>query len=506
MDRARRAETDRLALAIVVGFFIARLLFDYWLGLGVDESYTLAISRRLSLSYFDHPPLHQWIVHFAALALGETFAARLPFIVMFAATGWLYYRLTLGLFGPRAAIVALFALNATPFFFASAGGWIVPDGPLLLALTIATLALAELFFGKPTDARAIWRLWLTAGVGLGLAGLSKYSAALSVAGLAAFVLASRDQRHWLRRPEPYAAAIVGLAIIAPVIMWNAQHHWASFEFQGSRGALGQRLRPEQVLAMALGQVAYLSPWIFAPLVAALASALRRREDERRRFLLCLSLPPIVFFTLTPLWGTRGFPHWAMPGWFFTFALLGAWVAESDIPVRTLRRWAIVSSGLLAAVAGVAVVQASTGWPWVLLSARPGAADPTLETFAWNDLGKAPIFNPAPKFVIATRWMDAGKIALALGPRVPVFVLSNDPRGWAFVDDSGSFIGENGVIVARAADIGPATLAANSYFASLGQPRFFTLGRGGRAEIELVLIPANGLTRRLPMPYPSPPGG
>ena len=47
------------------------------------------IARTLSLSYFDHPPLHQWIVHFAARALGEGVGARLPFIVLFAATGWI---------------------------------------------------------------------------------------------------------------------------------------------------------------------------------------------------------------------------------------------------------------------------------------------------------------------------------------------------------------------------------------------------------------------------------
>ena len=66
MGWAADTETNRLALAILLGFFIARLVFAFSLGLGVDESYTLAISRRLSLSYFDHPPLHQWVAHFVA--------------------------------------------------------------------------------------------------------------------------------------------------------------------------------------------------------------------------------------------------------------------------------------------------------------------------------------------------------------------------------------------------------------------------------------------------------
>jgi len=124
-------DADRLAAAIVAGFLIARLIFAYLLGPGIDESYTLAIARNLSLSYFDHPPLHQWIAHFAALTLGEGVATRLPFIVLFAASGWILYRLTRDLFGPRAATIALFSLNVAPFFFASAGTWVVPDGPLL---------------------------------------------------------------------------------------------------------------------------------------------------------------------------------------------------------------------------------------------------------------------------------------------------------------------------------------------------------------------------------------
>jgi hypothetical protein len=43
------------------------------------------------------------------------------------------------------------------------------------------------------------------------------------------------------------------------------------------------------------------------------------------------------------------------------------------------------------------------------------------------------------------------------------------------------------------------------FDSLGQPQLYALGRGGRPEIRLALIPATGLTRGLPMPYASAAG-
>src|ERR1700730_9917207 len=184
---------NRFALAMCAGFAIARLLFALTIGLGIDESYTIAISRRLSLSYFDHPPLHLWIAHFAAPGVRENVAVRAPFIALFSATGWIYYRYDCGLFGPRAALIALFALNVTPFFFASAGSWIVPDGPLLFGLAIAGHAAARLFFQDAVDEALAWRLWLLIGVGLGLAGLSKYSATLTAGGLGAFVVLSPKQ-------------------------------------------------------------------------------------------------------------------------------------------------------------------------------------------------------------------------------------------------------------------------------------------------------------------------
>ncbi len=502
MCRMLDPNKDRLALAILAGFLAARLFFALTLGLGVDESYTIAISRRLCMSYFDHPPLHLWISHFAALRLGESAAARIPFVCLFVATAWIYYKFTCDLFGPQPALIAIFALNVSPFFFASAGGWIVPDGPLLFGLAVAARAAGRVFFSKPLDPTSAWRHWLGVGVGLGLAGLSKYSAVLTAAGLAAFALLSPKQWHWLEHPAPYVSAAVAVVIITPAILWNAQHGWVSLEFQGARGAPSGELRPAQFLTMILGEITFLSPWIFGPLVAGLVNGARRWGDERYRFLLCLSLPAIILFTLTPLWGGRGQPHWAMPGWFFSFALMGVWVDELGMSMDALRRWAILSLALLVAIAGVAILQVSTGWPLALLSAPSHRGDPTLEGFEWRDLAKAPVFNPPPRFVISTKWSDAGKIALALGPHVPVFVLSNDPRGWAFLDESGSFIGQSGVVIARAADVASTLAVVSPLFAGVGEPQPYALGRLGRSEIELVLIPAFGLKDRLPTPYPS----
>jgi hypothetical protein len=486
------AETRR-ALGVLAAFAVARLVFMATLGLGRDEAYTLVVSRRLALSYFDHPPLHQWLAHFAALALGETVWARSPFVALFALAGFALYELTRRLYDARAGFAALIALNVTPFFFASAGSWIVPDGPLLAALAIAALALERLCLETPAE-REVWTLWLAVGAAFGLAGLSKYSATLTALGALAFLTIEPGGRRWLRHPAPYVAAALAVAIVAPVFVWNADHGWASFRFQGGRGAPSNGLDPLAVIGMALGEVGYLLPWTFAALVAvSLAAA--RRGDGPARLLICLAAPPILVFTITPLWGGRGLPHWTMPGWFFLYPLLGEWLARAGYGRRT----AGAASAFLAALALLTVTQTRFGW--IERIAGDPLPDPTLELLDWGLLRDAPGLNPRPAFVAATKWWEAGKVGVALGPDVPVFVFSDDPRGVAFLDRGEDFVGRDGVIVTerrRLADVeGP--LAA--YFTRLGPPEPLALGRGGLAEEELVIVPAYGLTHAFPVPYP-----
>ncbi len=499
--RAARLETAAgAALALIVAFALARLALAATLGPGYDEAYTIVVARRLDLSYFDHPPLHQWIAHYAALAFGEGAATRLPFIALFAATGWLAFALTRRLFDARAGLVALVALNVSPFFLVSAGGWVVPDGPLLFALAGAALTLAKLFFDAPSP-RAAWGLWLAAGLWLGLAGLSKYSAALFVVGLVAFVALSPRQRRWFAHPAPYLAALLALAMISPVIVWNWRHGWVSLTFQGERGAMAGAWRPAQVGAMLLGQIAYLTPWIFVPLAGALVAGARKAmQDERRLFLVCLALPPIVVFTLTPLWGARGLPHWPMPGWFFAFPLMGAWLGEPWAARWDIKRWAIVCAGLTGAIAVLVVSQAATGWLGRLVPLGAGAVDPTLETLDWGALRAAPALQDAA-FVVATKWMEGGKIALALGPRTPLFVFSDDPRGMAFLDDAARFVGRDGVVVVPESRLDRTLTQLRPYFSRFDPPQSFALRRAGRDEIALALVGAHGLTRAFPVPYP-----
>ena len=111
--------------------------------------------------------------------------------------------------------------------------------------------------------------------------------------------------------------------------------------------------------------------------------------------------------------------------------------------------------------------------------------------------------PTPAFVLAAKWSDAGKIALALGPEIPVFVISDDPRGWAFVGGGDDLAGRDGVLIARAPDAALAAAQAAPLVRSLGPASPLSLTRNGNPAVLLTVTPLHGLTGKLPLPYPAP---
>jgi len=47
----------------------------------------------------------------------------------------------------------------------------------------------------------------------------------------AFALVPDWRRRWLLSPYPWLAALIAVVVFLPVLIWNAQHDWASFRFQ-----------------------------------------------------------------------------------------------------------------------------------------------------------------------------------------------------------------------------------------------------------------------------------
>jgi 4-amino-4-deoxy-L-arabinose transferase-like glycosyltransferase len=404
---------SRALLLLILAGTLARLGFGWGIGLGIDESYMVVAGRGpLQLGYFDHPLVSWWMARGVADLVGSEAAlvVRLPFIALFALSTWLMFRLTAVIADARAGLWAALAFNLSPLFGITTGGWVLPDGPLIAALLGAALCLVHALAGRG------WGWWLGAGACLGLAMLSKYTAVLSVVGFVVFLLTQRTHRHWLARPQPYVAGLLAAAAFSPVIIWNAQHGWASLAFQGGRAAAA-RLHVFGPLTIFAGEAAFLLPWIWAGLMLVFWRGLRA-TDWRVWLLCCLAAPAIVLFALVSLWSRQVLFHWAAPGYLMLFPLLGAWLVECCWAPRAARATALLLGGAMLVVVGQ-----------VRLEFLPLPDDPGLQARDWTQL--RPALRPYGLPVAALSWSDAGKIGIGLGPDVPLFCLNPDSREFRF---------------------------------------------------------------------------
>jgi Dolichyl-phosphate-mannose-protein mannosyltransferase len=497
---------DTAALAVIATFSALRIALDAVLGLGVDEAYTLSVAHDLNLSYYDHPPLQYWIAHLFMPLLGDGRAARLPFIAMFAVSCWLLYRLTQVLFGAAAGVTAVVALNCSAFF-TFAGGWVLPDGPLMLALLAAALLLARRFFAVEGARPAALGSWLAAGSWLGVAALAKYHALLFALGLVIFLASLPCRRSEWRQAAPCLGALFALLVSLPVIIWNAQHGWISIAYQAGRISPGDRLHPEYVLANIIGQAMWILPWIFVPLLVTAWRACRDgRSMPRSWYCLCLGLPTIAVFTVSPLWGQLGLPHWQMPGWLMLYPAFGDYAVRSLEPTR-LRRFGIVLVSLVVLLGAVLVTHAVTGYGRILAPRLFAHGDPTLDAFEWNqlpgELRVRSLLQPGI-FFVTTNWTYAGRIDEALHDTVPVVVFGGNPKQFALRYDPAEFVGRDALVVGPAETMEGVTTGLRPYFSSIEELQPFALGRSGMPEIPLRLLRARCLLEPLPSSWRASP--
>jgi 4-amino-4-deoxy-L-arabinose transferase-like glycosyltransferase len=439
-----------VALILVSG--LARILISASVGLGIDESYTVANARHFAWSYVDYPPLHVWLVGAWSRLCGteNSLIVRLPFVAIFAGSTWMMFRLTALLFGERAGAWAALMLNLAPVFTLPHASWVLPDGPLALFMLLSAYAMALALF-REAQPPSVPKAWIAAGLFAGLAMLTKYHGAFLLAGAFVFLLTWSEGRRILNTPWPWIAAALALLVFLPVIAWNAQHDWVGLFFQSRRITKSTALDPMRVIASIVEQAAYLSPWLFVALAAVWLRALRAgRAFPKAWFLAILAGGPIIFFTAANLF-SRGLPHWPMPGWLLVFPLLGAELARAERLRPKLVRTASASAALLlATVLAIFSTNGSNGWLAQEMPAKWSGIDPTLDLLNWSeiepDMRQRHLLGPDTAAVAGTRWFEAGKLNYAMGRDVPVVCLCADPQQFRYLHGLAQFAGRNILII------------------------------------------------------------
>jgi len=394
----------------------------------VDEAHYALYASHLAWSYFDHPPLVGWIqwplIH---LTSSEGLIRIIPEL-LWALSSYLVYQVTLeihrllqqrnsdyltqALPSPQTCgLMAVLTIIASPLPHVLAIG-LLPD-TILTPISLGLMMMALRWLRKDHLNQAEWALL---GILLGLAGLSKYTAAFTALALL-FVFLSTPKKPWINSSGFWLAASLALLLICPVLYWNATHDWISFRYQLAHGG-GSAWAWRRVAAFIGIQIACFGPALTLGAMLFIKQYCHSKKLVLGALFGFFLIPFMIFAALS---GGGSLPHWTTPAWFCLapFAGIGlanAWPIRHRILSRAIRALLVIQ--VLLCLLGFAFVLAG-GIPSIAVKSNPIA-----DLYGWKSAGEkaAQIAQTNHVESIAVQnWTLASRTAWYARP-LPVFVL------------------------------------------------------------------------------------
>jgi len=212
-----------------------------------------------------------------------------------------------------------------------------PDVPLLLFWTLSLISLYKAIFNNQK-----WQ-WILAGVFMGLAFDSKYTALLLQIGLLAFLVFSNPYRKLLISPWLWFSLVISVLITFPVWWWNYQNEFASFAFQGSNRTVvisEFKIYPEYFFGAIGHQLLLLIPVLFAVFITFTFKYIKRAflkfklPKSKTLFLLAFFAPTFVgFFIITPIYWVK--LNWMMPAYITGIIIAGMIMSKKLIKAQII---------------------------------------------------------------------------------------------------------------------------------------------------------------------------
>lgn len=315
----------------IIAIIMIRIVLVFTMGMMPQDAYYYMYSENLALSYFDHPPMIAWLLRIFSGMFGKSvIGVKLTDFILTGCTAYVFYRLARKFFDGFLVERSVYLLLST-MMISILSLVTTPDVPLLLFW-----ALSVLFLYKAVDKNQL-KDWLLAGLMMGLAFDSKYTAIMLWVGLAGFLLTYPGKRGLMRSYKPYIALLIFLITISPVIIWNFQHDWISFRFQSS-----DRFTEMDTMGIQIKyffgnigtQLFLLLPVLYIFVLLGVFRQLRQyfasrfRPDYNQWFLWWFSAPLILGFTAISM------VYWVKLNWMMPAYISGILLAVYLIP----RKW------------------------------------------------------------------------------------------------------------------------------------------------------------------------
>jgi hypothetical protein len=374
MDLPAWLRPATLAL-VVLALTVVKLVVAASSGLAEDEAYYRLWGLNPSAGYYDHPPMVGWWVAVGLWIAGDTPLGIRLLPVLSALVGSVaLWRTGYLLFGARAAGWAVLFFNAS--LLIGIGSLLAtPDAPSVFFWGLTIWALAELHAGRKPN----W--WLAVGLFAGLGLASKYSVLFLGAGIVLWLVLVPDARRWWASWQLWVGGVLALVIIAPVVLWNADHEWASFIKQFGR-AVPHGWSTKYIFEFLGAVIGLLNPLVavLAGVGLARAAAGARRGDAAFGLLIWTCVP-FFFYLLLHSLHSRVQGNWPAP--LFPALALLAGVVAADPPAAFRRGFGLLAKG--AVVLGIAVSLVVYVHAVQPLTGSLARKDPTFQTRGWPEI-------------------------------------------------------------------------------------------------------------------------
>ncbi len=307
---------------ILLLFTLAAVITNQFIPLYSDESYYWIWSKKLALSYFDHPPMVAYLIKMTTLFGDSAAEIRMSAPLLMAGTAYLLYALAKRAYGEKTAIF-VFYIFLTTLMIQGASTIITPDIPLIFFWTL-TLYCAYRYIIEEERNYALWM-----GIFGGMLLLSKYTGILLLISILLTILLTK--RSLFKDKYLYAAIVLCLVVFSPVIYWNYLHDFLSFKFQLGHGiAHGDEkaFRSKEFFNFLGAQLLLLHPLYILPLFYFMFVQKRELFERKNLFFLLPFLFPLAFFTYFAAFKQAN-AQWAIPAYLSGVILLGGYLARRE---------------------------------------------------------------------------------------------------------------------------------------------------------------------------------
>ena len=430
-----------------------RLTYAGAIDLRTDEAYYWTWSKESALSFLDHPPMIAWFIRFGTAIFGDTgLGVRFAGIVAMLVTQLLLADIVRRVTHDVRAVVLAVLMPEAALYYGLLMAKVAPDVAMIPFAVAMLWALVRLH--ESGDSR--W--WLAAGVFGGLALISKFTVVMLLPAVAAFMLVPAWRRRWLFSPYPFAAALIAVAVFSPVLIWNAQHDWASFRFQFVRAVATHELSLRTVgdyIGLQFGLVGFVLLPVVLFGVSLTAWRGYRRGDAVAILLSTAVIVPFFYFFWKSLTLRVGdtWPTFIWPAGFAAAAINIALLPREGFSAQLIRSsigwaWTAIVSGI---VFVVLVFLYYVVVPWNFL----GSIDPIGNEAGYDQVAaraQAELAATGATWIATTDYRTYSMLRWYFNGRVPVIQINERGRFMGFRDPGMNRVeGHAGLYVGRVPD-------------------------------------------------------